>query len=48
VLVLLAGRGFAARANIMVSDQTVKNMADAFQRVPDTVVLDDIFARRHQ
>jgi uncharacterized Ntn-hydrolase superfamily protein len=30
--VLIAGRGFAAQANIMVSDQTVKNMADAFER----------------
>jgi len=29
---MIAGRGFAAQANIMVSDQTVKNMADAFQR----------------
>jgi len=27
---LIVGRGFAAQANIMVSDQTVKNMADAF------------------
>jgi uncharacterized Ntn-hydrolase superfamily protein len=31
---MIAGRGFAAQANIMVSDQTVKNMADAFQRAP--------------
>src|SRR4029077_2590293 len=31
---LIAGRGFAAQANIMVSDQTVKNIADAFQRTP--------------
>lgn len=29
---MIAGRGFAAQANIMVSDQTVKNMADAFAR----------------
>ncbi|OLC05776.1 MAG: hypothetical protein AUH42_06785 [Gemmatimonadetes bacterium 13_1_40CM_70_11] len=29
---LIVGRGFAAQANIMVSDQTVKNMAEAFQR----------------
>src|SRR3989475_5362579 len=28
---ILVGRYFAAQANIMVSDQTVKNMADAFQ-----------------
>ena len=27
---MIVGRGFAAQANIMVSDQTVKNMADAF------------------
>src|SRR5213594_426777 len=29
---VIAGRVFAAQANIMVSDQTVKNMAEAFQR----------------
>jgi uncharacterized Ntn-hydrolase superfamily protein len=29
---LIAGRGYAAQANIMVSDQTVKNMAAAFER----------------
>src|SRR5712692_6043707 len=29
---MIVGRGYAAQANIMVSDQTVKNMADAFQR----------------
>lgn len=29
---LITGRGFAAQANIMVSDQTVKNMADAYVR----------------
>jgi uncharacterized Ntn-hydrolase superfamily protein len=29
---MITGRGFAAQANIMVSDQTVKNMADAFVR----------------
>jgi uncharacterized Ntn-hydrolase superfamily protein len=29
---VIVGRGFAAQANIMVSDQTVKNMADAFVR----------------
>lgn len=27
---MIVGRGFAAQANIMVSDQTVKNLADAF------------------
>jgi uncharacterized Ntn-hydrolase superfamily protein len=27
---MIVGRGFAAQANIMVSDRTVKNMADAF------------------
>jgi uncharacterized Ntn-hydrolase superfamily protein len=29
---MIVGRTFAAQANIMVSDQTVKNMADAFTR----------------
>ncbi len=29
---MIVGRSFAAQANIMVSDQTVKNMADAFMR----------------
>ncbi|HEV2750979.1 MAG TPA: DUF1028 domain-containing protein [Gemmatimonadales bacterium] len=29
---VIAGRGYAAQANIMVSDQTVKNMAVAFER----------------
>lgn len=29
---MITGRHFAAQANIMVSDQTVKNMADAFVR----------------
>jgi uncharacterized Ntn-hydrolase superfamily protein len=29
---MIVGRGFAAQANIMMSDQTVKNMADAFVR----------------
>src|SRR5947199_7030204 len=29
---LVVGRDFAAQANIMVSDQTVKNMAEGFQR----------------
>ena len=27
----IAGRGYAAQANIMVSDQTVKNLAEAFE-----------------
>src|SRR5881296_2212031 len=31
---LIVGRGYAAQANIMVSDQTVKNMAEAFERAP--------------
>src|SRR4051794_6603134 len=29
---LIVGRGYAAQANIMVSDQTVKKLADAFER----------------
>jgi uncharacterized Ntn-hydrolase superfamily protein len=29
---MIVGHGFTAQANIMVSDQTVKNMADAYQR----------------
>ncbi len=29
---LIVGRGYAAQANIMVSDATVRNMADAFER----------------
>ena len=29
---MIVGHGFSAQANIMVSDQTVKNMADAFVR----------------
>jgi uncharacterized Ntn-hydrolase superfamily protein len=29
---LLVGRGYAAQANIMVSDQTVKNLAETFER----------------
>src|SRR6185503_10651040 len=29
---LIVGRGYAAQANIMVSDQTVKNMAETFER----------------
>jgi uncharacterized Ntn-hydrolase superfamily protein len=34
---VIAGKYFAAQANIMVSDQTVKNMADAFQRSTGTL-----------
>ena len=34
---IIVGRGFAAQANIMVSDQTVKNMADAFVRAPGSL-----------
>jgi uncharacterized Ntn-hydrolase superfamily protein len=29
---VIAGRGYAAQANIMVSDQTVKNLAESFER----------------
>jgi uncharacterized Ntn-hydrolase superfamily protein len=29
---VLVGRGFSAQGNILVSDQTVKNLADAFER----------------
>ena len=29
---VIAGHGFSAQANIMVSDQTVKNLAEAFER----------------
>lgn len=29
---VIAGRGYAAQANIMVSDQTVRNMAETFER----------------
>ena len=31
---LIVGRGYTAQANIMVSDQTVKNMVEAFERAP--------------
>jgi uncharacterized Ntn-hydrolase superfamily protein len=34
---MIVGRGFTAQANIMVSDQTVKNMADAFGRAPGSL-----------
>src|SRR4026209_1349523 len=29
---VIVGRGYAAQANIMVSDQTVKNLAETFER----------------
>ena len=29
---MIVGRGYAAQANIMVSDQTVRNMAESFER----------------
>ena len=31
---VIVGRGFAAQANIMVSDRTVKNLAETFERSP--------------
>ena len=31
---VIVGRDFAAQANIMVSDQTVRNMAETFERTP--------------
>jgi uncharacterized Ntn-hydrolase superfamily protein len=31
---VIVGRGFAAQANIMVSDRTVRNMAETFERTP--------------
>ena len=34
---LIAGRGFAAQANIMVSDQTVRNLAESFQHSTGTL-----------
>ncbi len=34
---VIVGRGFAAQANIMVSDQTVKNMAETFERTPGSL-----------
>src|ERR1041385_4040059 len=34
---MIVGRHFAAQANIMVSDQTVKNMADAYVRATGTL-----------
>lgn len=32
--VVIVGHGYAAQANIMVSDQTVKNMAETFEKTP--------------
>jgi uncharacterized Ntn-hydrolase superfamily protein len=34
---VIVGRNFAAQANIMVSDQTVKNLAETFERTPGTL-----------
>jgi uncharacterized Ntn-hydrolase superfamily protein len=34
---VIVGRGYAAQANIMVSDQTVKNMAEMYERSPGTL-----------
>jgi len=34
---VIVGRGFAAQANIMVSDQAVKNMAETFERTPGSL-----------
>jgi uncharacterized Ntn-hydrolase superfamily protein len=34
---MIEGHGFAAQANIMVSDQTVRNMAEAYQRASGTL-----------
>jgi uncharacterized Ntn-hydrolase superfamily protein len=34
---VIVGRGFAAQANIMVSDQTVKNLAETFERSRGTL-----------
>ncbi len=34
---VIAGRGFAAQANIMVSDQTVRNLAESFQHSTGTL-----------
>jgi len=34
---LIVGRGYAAQANIMVSDATVRNMADTFERTRGTL-----------
>jgi uncharacterized Ntn-hydrolase superfamily protein len=34
---VIVGRNFAAQANIMVSDQTVKNLAETFERTPGSL-----------
>ena len=34
---VIVGRGYAAQANIMVSDQTVKNLAETFERTKATL-----------
>src|ERR1051325_2425697 len=34
---LIVGRGYAAQANIMVSDATVRNMAETFERTKGTL-----------
>jgi uncharacterized Ntn-hydrolase superfamily protein len=34
---VIVGRGYAAQANIMVSDQTVKNLAETFERTKGTL-----------
>lgn len=34
---LITGRGYAAQANIMVSDATVRNMAETFERTPGSL-----------
>lgn len=34
---VIVGRGFAAQANIMVSDQTVKNLAETFEKTPGSL-----------
>ncbi len=34
---VIVGRGYTAQANIMVSDQTVKNLAETFQRTKGTL-----------
>ena len=34
---MIVGHGFSAQANIMVSDQTVKNLAETFERTKGTL-----------
>jgi uncharacterized Ntn-hydrolase superfamily protein len=34
---VIVGRGYSAQANIMVSDQTVKNLAETFERTPGSL-----------